>query len=74
MKRGKKGEIGRRLAGVGREDGGSAREDCGSAMDGDKSSPVLLNRALQCTIFNSAGIGRKRRERDDLDRAHLHRR
>jgi hypothetical protein len=56
MKRGKKGEIGRRLAGVGREDGGFA-------MDGDKSSPALLNRALQCTIFNSAGIGRKRRER-----------
>jgi hypothetical protein len=56
MKGGMEGEVGRRLAGVGREDGGSA-------MDGGESSPVLLNQALQCTIFNYADIGRKRRER-----------
>jgi hypothetical protein len=56
MKGDREGEVGRRLARVG-------REDDGSAMDGDESSPVLLNRALQCTIFNYADIGRKRRER-----------
>jgi hypothetical protein len=27
-----------------------------------ESSPVLPKKALRCTVFNSAGMGRKRRE------------